>query len=84
MPLIGVVLSLISGVFVPVDQLPSRLAEVGRILPLYHLAAGLQTALATGGPTLHAGNLAVLCAWGLWGTVFAARRFSWEPRAATA
>lgn len=84
MPVIGVVLSLISGVFVPIDQLPTWLEEIARILPLYHLAAGLQTALAAGGPALHAGNLGVLAAWGLWGTVVAARHFSWEPRAATA
>jgi ABC-2 type transport system permease protein len=79
LPVVGVVLSLISGVFVPVDQLPGWLAEVARILPLYHLAAGLQTALDGTGATLHAGDAAVLCAWGLWGVLFAARHFSWEP-----
>jgi hypothetical protein len=71
-------------VFVPIDQLPSWLAEIARVLPLYHLAAGLQTALGSAGPTLHASDLAVLCAWSLWGSLFAARHFSWEPRAATA
>lgn len=85
LPLATVVLALISGVFVPVDQLPSWLAEVARIFPLYHLAAGLQTALGVAGRTgLHAGDIAVLCAWALWGTIFAARHFSWVPRAGAA
>jgi hypothetical protein len=40
----------------------------------------LQTALGTVGDTaLDPGNVAVLCVWTLWGIVFAARRFRWEP-----
>ena len=80
LPLAAVLLALISGIFVPVDQLPGWLQEIGRIFPVYHLTAGLQTALGTVGDTaLDPGNVAVLCVWALWGIVFAARRFRWEP-----
>jgi ABC-2 type transport system permease protein len=83
LPLTAVVLSLISGIFVPVDQLPGWLDHVARIFPVYHVAAGLQTALGAGGG-LDARNVAVLAAWGIWGIVFAARQFRWEPQAAAA
>jgi ABC-2 type transport system permease protein len=83
LPLLVVVLALISGIFVPVDQLPGWLEEIARIFPVSHVVAGLQTALGAAG-TLDGGNLAVLAAWGLWGIVFSARRFRWEPQAAGA
>jgi len=85
LPLAAVLLALISGIFVPVDQLPGWVQDIGRIFPVYHLAAGLQTALGTDGDTgLDPGDVAVLCVWGLWGIVFAARRFRWEPQQAVA
>jgi ABC-2 type transport system permease protein len=81
LPLVAVLLSFISGVFVPVDQLPGWLEEIGRIFPLFHLAEGLQTALGVSGNTsLDAGNVAVLAAWALAGIVISARRFRWEPQ----
>jgi ABC-2 type transport system permease protein len=82
LPLIAVVLSLISGIFVGVDQLPSWLADVARVFPVYHLTSGIQTAL--GGGSLDAGNAAVLALWGLGGIAVAARRFRWEPQAVPA
>jgi ABC-2 type transport system permease protein len=78
LPLIAVVLSLISGIFVGVDQLPTWLADIARVFPVYHLTDGLQTAL--GGGSLDAGNAAVLALWGLGGIAVAARRFRWEPQ----
>ena len=78
LPLIAVVLSLISGIFVAVDQLPTWLADVARVFPVYHLTTGLQTAL--GGAPLDAGNATTLALWGLAGIVVAARRFRWEPQ----
>jgi ABC-type multidrug transport system permease subunit len=64
LPLTAVVLSLISGIFVPIDQLPGWLEHIARIFPVYHLAAGLQTALGVAGDTaLDAGNVAVLGLW---------------------
>jgi ABC-2 type transport system permease protein len=82
LPFAAVLLAFVSGIFVAVDSLPGWLEDVGRVFPLYHLAAGLQTALGTAGDTaLSAGNVAVLAAWALAGVAFAARRFRWEPLA---
>lgn len=79
-----VILSFISGVFIPVDQLPNWLVDVGRVFPLAHLAEGLQTALAptTTGSALDAENIAVLAGWGIAGLIVAARYFRWEPQTA--
>ena len=49
LPVIAVLLSFVSSIFVPVDQLPGWLAEIGRIFPLYHVATGVQTALGVSG-----------------------------------
>jgi ABC-2 type transport system permease protein len=85
LPLVAVLLSFISSIFVPVDQLPGWLADVGRIFPLYHVAVGVQTALGVAGDTsLRGGDVAVLVAWALGAVIVAARGFRWEPRAAAA
>jgi ABC-2 type transport system permease protein len=85
LPLVAVLLSFISSIFVPVDQLPAWLADVGRIFPLYHVAVGVQTALGVSGDTsLRGGDVAVLAAWALGAVIIAARGFRWEPRAAGA
>ena len=85
LPLVVVLLSFISSIFVPVDQLPGWLAEIGRIFPLYHVAVGVQTALGVAGDTsLRAGNVAVLVAWAVGTVIVAVRGFRWEPQAASA
>lgn len=85
LPLVVVVLSFVSSIFVPVDQLPGWLAEVGRIFPIYHVAAGVQTALGTAGDTsLRTGDVAVLVVWALPSVLVAARHFRWEPHAQAA
>jgi hypothetical protein len=58
----------------------------GQALELsYHLAKGLQIALGNAGAgTFSGGDVAVLARWGVWGAVFAARHFRWEPHTATA
>jgi ABC-2 type transport system permease protein len=82
-PFVAVILSFISGVFVPIDQLPSWLEEIGRVFPLFHLADGLQRALALGSGTgLNGNDVAVLAVWCLAGAILAARRFKWEPQTA--
>jgi ABC-2 type transport system permease protein len=83
-PFSAVLLSFISGVFIPVSNLPSWLEEIGRVFPLARLADGLQTALApaTTGSGLSGENLGVLGIWALGGLLVAVRRFSWEPQAA--
>jgi ABC-2 type transport system permease protein len=83
-PFAAVILAFVSGVFIPVKELPDGLVEVGRVFPLAHLAEGLQRALspAASGTGIDAGNLAVLALWGVAGMVVAVRRFRWEPLAA--
>jgi len=82
-PFSAVILSFISGIFVPVDQLPSWLEEIARVFPLYHLADGLQRALGLGGGTgLESTDVAVLAAWALAGGAVALRSFRWEPQTA--
>ncbi len=85
-PFGAVLIAFISGVFIPVEELPSWLAEVGRVFPLAHLAEGLQTTLSSNasGIGLNAENVAVLAAWGIVALLVAAREFRWEPQAAGA
>jgi ABC-2 type transport system permease protein len=82
-PFSVVVLSFISGVFIPIDTLPNWMAQIGRIFPLFHLADGLQTTLAPGasGLGLSSDNISVLVIWGIATLFIAARRFHWEPQA---
>jgi ABC-2 type transport system permease protein len=83
-PFTMVMLSFISGIFIPVETLPNWLQEIGRIFPLYHLAQGLQLTLAgvNSGLGLSADDIAPLVVWGIAGLVVATRRFHWEPQAA--
>ena len=82
LPFAAVMLAFISGIFVPVDQLPGWLEDIGRVFPVYDLASGLQTALGVAGDTaLKASNLLALALWTVAGVVIAARRFRWEPTA---
>lgn len=81
-PFAAIVLSFISGVFIPVDQLPGWLEEVGRVFPLAHLAEGLQTTFATkSGTGIDGADVAVLGIWTVAGLLVAARGFRWEPQA---
>jgi ABC-2 type transport system permease protein len=84
-PFSSVILSFISGVFIPIAALPSWLATIGKIFPLYHLAAGIQAGLTHGatGTGITAQNLGILLAWGVAGLFVAATWFIWEPQAAT-
>ena len=81
-PFGAVILSFISGVFIPASALPDWLARIGHVFPLAPLADGLQRAVTGvgghGGLTVH--NLSLLAAWGAVGLVVAARRFRWVPQ----
>jgi ABC-2 type transport system permease protein len=82
-PFSAVILSFVSGVFIPIDQLPNWLQDVGRVFPLYHLAAGMQTALGTSSGTGLTGNdVLSLVIWAAAGLIVAVRRFKWEPQTA--
>ncbi len=84
-PFTVVILAFISGVWIPIDQLPHWLQEVGRIFPLSHLAEGLQGTLSpeATGTGLKGGDVASLLVWALIGAFVATRRFRWEPQAGT-
>jgi ABC-2 type transport system permease protein len=85
-PFSVVMLAFFSGIWIPVDQLPQGLETLGKVFPLYHIALGLQTALAPGatGSGLSAENVLILLVWALAGARIASRRFRWEPQAANA
>jgi len=82
-PFSVVILSFISGVFVPAADLPDWLREIGRVFPLAHLAEGLQRSLYNGPgiSAFDAENVAVLAVWALAGLVLAVRCFRWAPSA---
>jgi ABC-2 type transport system permease protein len=81
-PFSAVILSFISGVFIPVRALPDWLAHLGQIFPLAPLADGLQRAVTGvgGGTGLTVHNVGLLAVWGVAGLVVAARRFRWVPQ----
>jgi ABC-2 type transport system permease protein len=75
-------LSFISGIFIPMSELPGWLADVSYVFPVHPLAAALLAAYNphTTGSGLNGGYLAILAAWGAAGLLVAVRRFSWLPR----
>ena len=75
-------LLLVSGVLVPADRLPARIAAVARIFPVEHLANAIRYALdpAVTGGHLAVADLAVLAAWAVGAFAVAHRRFQWLPR----
>lgn len=83
-PFAAVILSFISGAFIPISVLPSWLQTVGKVFPLSHLATGLQRGVATGatGTGLTASDIGILLAWALAGLAVAAWGFRWEPQSA--
>jgi ABC-2 type transport system permease protein len=77
-----VMLSFVSGIFIALDTLPNWLEDIGRVFPLYHLAAGLQTTVSQdpAGIGLSFGNVLWLVIWLLAGIRVASNRFKWEPQ----
>jgi len=75
-------LAFISGIFIPMSELPAWLAYVSYVFPVHPLVAALLQAYNpyTTGSGLNWGYLAILAAWGVAGLVIAVRRFSWLPR----
>jgi ABC-2 type transport system permease protein len=74
-------LSFISGVFIPISELPHWLVNVGKVFPIQHLANALLVAYNphTAGSGLRWGDLAVLAVWGVAGLIIARFRFRWLP-----
>lgn len=75
-----------SGVWIPSASLPSALRHIAELFPIEHLAAALHLASVHGSlaSALAPRDLLVLAAWAFATAVFAARRFSWLPAAASA
>ncbi len=69
----------LAGVFWPVENFPSFIQPLARVLPLTFLADGLRQALV-GGAALYPQwlNLLALCAWGAAALLLAVRLFKWE------
>jgi ABC-type multidrug transport system permease subunit len=83
---LGILLPLcfISGVFIPILELPHWLIDIGKVFPVHALADSLLADYNphTTGSGLNWVDLAVLVAWGTAGLVVALRRFSWLPQTA--
>ena len=69
----------ISDVFIPLTNAPEWLQSFAKIFPIWHYSHAM---LAIFDPfqTFEAGELWVVAAWGIAGTLLAARFFTWEPR----
>lgn len=72
-------LSFISGVFIPISELPHWLIDVGDVFPVRPLAVALLPRITRTPPGSDC-DLAVLVAWGGAGLIIAIRRFNWLPR----
>jgi ABC-2 type transport system permease protein len=74
-------MAFLSGGFGPTRDFPEFLQAIADVLPLTYLVDIVQAVVYDGeGIWEHPGAVAVLLAWGLAGTLVAARFFSWEPR----
>ncbi len=74
-------MAFLSGGFGPTRDFPKFLQAIADVLPLTYLVDIVQAVVYDGeGIWEHPGAVAVLLAWGLAGTLVAARFFSWEPR----
>ena len=75
-------LNAISGIYVPESLFPAWLRDFAQALPIRPLATAMQAAVA---PATNNGRqfawpeLLIVLAWGVAGTLFALRRFSWSP-----
>jgi ABC-2 type transport system permease protein len=75
-------LCFISGVFIPILELPHWLIDVAKVFPVHALADALLGAYNphTKGSGLSWSDIGVLAIWGAAALVVAIRRFSWLPR----
>ena len=77
-------MAFISGIFIPLDEAPQWLVILGDVFPLKHFAEPFGDAFNP----LHTGqvlgweNIAIMCAWLLFGGLVVTRFFSWDPRGA--
>lgn len=71
----------LSGIFFPIEGAPQWLARLAELFPIQRLADGLQYAFDPGTPGLgfNGGDLLVLGAWTVAGSLLAVRLFRWDP-----
>jgi ABC-2 type transport system permease protein len=81
--LIALPLYFISGVFIPQNEIPAGILSVADALPVRPLFECFFAIWVPSASGFDWGNLAVVAAWGVAGTVIALRTFRWTPRAAT-
>jgi ABC-2 type transport system permease protein len=72
----------VSGVFYPLETAPDWLQKLAHVFPLSHVAQGFEECFSphTAGLGFSGHHLAVLAAWWVGGTLYAARHFRWEKR----
>ena len=72
----------VSGVFYPLEGAPDWLQKLAHVFPLSHLAQGFEECFSphTTGLGFSGRHLAVLAAWWVGATLYAARHFRWEKR----
>jgi ABC-2 type transport system permease protein len=74
-------LYLLSGVFIPEDQLPEGVIHFANLFPVRHFFdAFLDAFVSAGGSAISWDNLAIVALWGAAGLFLAARYFRWTPR----
>ncbi len=76
----------ISGIWIPFASLGHTLRSIASLFPVEHLANAMHVASVKGsfGAAFTGTDLLVLAVWGLAAAAFAARRFTWLPKVATA
>ena len=71
----------LSGVFIPLPAKGAWFVTLAKIFPVYHFTHAMLSAFFLPvGNGFQGTDLAIMGAWGVAGLVFAATRFSWEPR----
>lgn len=73
----------VSGVFGDAANLPTVLADIGKIFPISHLGACLFESFspeASGVFAFAAKDIAIVVAWGVFGFLIAAWKFRWDPQ----
>jgi ABC-2 type transport system permease protein len=75
-------LYILSGVFIPDDQLPSGVVHFADAFPIRHFFEAFFDVYDPGnaGASLQWGDLAIVAAWGIAGLLLAIRFFRWTPR----
>ena len=69
----------ISDVFIPLTSAPAWLETLAKVFPIWHYSHAMLT-IFDPFQTFEGGELWVVAAWGIAGTLLAARFFTWEPR----